>query len=58
MTTNSDKAKMTLLVAAKASFRAGPRRKTWEQQVQAIARMKVVDRLAKAAMMKSTHRKK
>ena len=58
MGTDSDKEKMQLIVAAKASFRADQGNKTWEQRVQAIARMNVADKLAKAAMMKFTNRKK
>ena len=58
MGTDSDKEKMQQIVVAKASFRADQGNKMWERRVQAIARMNVADKLAKAAMMKSTNRKK
>ena len=58
MSTNADKEKMALIVAAKASFRADQGSKTWEQRVQAIVRMNTSDKLAKVAMMKTTNRKK
>ena len=58
MSMNSDKEKMAHIVAAKSSFRADQKSKTWEQRVQAIARMNAADKLAKAAMVKSTSRKK
>ncbi len=52
MHANSDKEKMTHIVAAKAAFRVEQAGKTWEQRVQAIARMNAADKLAKAAMQK------
>ena len=52
MSTNSDKEKMTHIVAAKTAFRTEQACKTWEQRVQAIARMNAADKLAKAAMRK------
>ena len=58
MGTDSDKEKMQLIVVAKASFRADQGNKTWKQRVQAIGRMNVADKLAKAAMMKFMNRKK
>ena len=58
MSTNSDKEKMAHIVAAKASLRVDQKGKTWEQRVQAIARMNAADKLAKAAMLKSANRKK
>ncbi len=58
MRTNSDKEKMAYIVAAKASFRIDQKNKSWEQRVQAIARMNSADKLAKAAMLNSTNRQK
>ncbi|MCY7388110.1 MAG: hypothetical protein LH481_08600 [Burkholderiales bacterium] len=52
MRTNSDQEKMAHIVAAKATFRVEQAGKTWEQRVQAIARMNAADKLAKAAMRK------
>ena len=52
MDVNSDKEKMTHIVAAKAAFRVEQASKTWEQRVQAIVRMNAADKLAKAAMRK------
>ena len=52
MRTNSDKEKMAYIVAAKTAFRVEQASKTWEQRVQAIARMNAADKLAKAAMLK------
>ena len=52
MSTNSDKEKMTHIVAAKTAFRTEQAGKTWEQRVQTIARMNAADKLAKAAMRK------
>ena len=51
MRTNSDKEKMAYIVAMKAAFRVEQASKTWVQRVQAIARMNVADKLAKAAML-------
>lgn len=57
MSTNADKEKMALIVAAKASLRADQGSKTWEQRVQAIVRMNKSAKLAKVAMTKTTNRK-
>ena len=51
MRTNSDKEKMAYIVAMKAAFRVEQASKTWVQRVQAIARMNVADKLAKAGML-------
>ena len=53
-----DERKMTYIVAANASFRAAQSSRTWEQRVEAIARMNVASKLAKAGMRKSANRKK
>lgn len=56
--TDLDERKTALIVAAKASFRSAQKSLTWEQRVEAIARMNVASKLAKAGMLKSTNRKK
>lgn len=53
MTTDSDQRKTSLIIAAKASLRATRRNQTWEQRVQAFARMNEASKLAKAGMKKS-----
>lgn len=53
MESELDQRKAALIVAAKASFRATQRKQTWEQRVQAIARMNAASKLAKAGMMKT-----
>ena len=52
MHTNSDQEKQTHIVSAKSAYRTEQAGKTWEQRVQAIARMNAADKLAKAAMRK------
>ena len=52
MHTNSDQEKLALIASAKSAFRTEQAGKTWEQRVQAIARMNAADKLAKAAMLK------
>lgn len=54
MESDFDQRKAAHIVAAKASFRAAQRSQTWEQRVQAIARMNAASKLAKAGMTKST----
>lgn len=54
MESDLDQRKAAHIIAAKASFRAAERSQTWEQRVQAIARMNAASKLAKAGMMKST----
>jgi hypothetical protein len=53
-----DQRKADLIVAVKASFRAAQRNRTWEQRVQAIARMNAASKLAKAGMTKTMKRAK
>ena len=53
MTEQTDKQRLALIVAAKASLRAEQRVKTWEERVQAIARMNVASRQAKAGMSRA-----
>ena len=48
-----DQRKAAYIVSAKASYRAEQSRQSWEQRVQAIARMNAASKLAKAAMKKS-----
>lgn len=47
---NRDQEKLALLIAAKESFRADQRTRTWEERVEAIARMNAASKLAKAGM--------
>jgi hypothetical protein len=56
MESDLDKRKTDIIVTAKASFRAAQRNRTWEQRVQAIARMNAASKLAKAGMIKSKRR--
>lgn len=58
MESNSDQRKSDLIIAAKASLRSAQRNRTWEQRVQAIARMNAASKLAKAGMLKSSQRAK
>lgn len=58
MASDLDQRKADLIVAAKASLRAAQRSRTWEQRVQAIARMNIASKLAKAGMKKSLQRGK
>ena len=44
---------LALIVAAKESLRAEQRAKTWEERVQAIARMNVASKQAKASMARA-----
>lgn len=53
MTIDSDQRKTSLIIAAKVSLRAARRKQTWEQRVQAIARMNEAGKLANAGMKKS-----
>lgn len=50
MTEQTDKQRLALIVAAKRSLRTEQRVKTWEERVQAIARMNVASKRAKASM--------
>ena len=54
MESDLDQRKAAHIIAAKTSLRAAQRCRTWEQRVQAIARMNAASKLAKAGMMKST----
>ena len=54
MTEETDKQSLALIVAAKESLRAEQRIKTWEERVQAIARMNVASKHAKASMGRAT----
>ena len=53
MTEQTDKQSLALLVAAKESLRAEQRVKTWEERVQAIARMNVASKQAKESMARA-----
>jgi hypothetical protein len=53
MESDFDLQKAALIVVVKASFRADQRSQTWEQRVQAIARMNAASKLAKSGMRKS-----
>jgi hypothetical protein len=53
MTEQTDKKSLALIIAAKESLRAEQRVKTWEERVQAIARMNVASRHAKASMARA-----
>ena len=53
MTEQTDKQRLALIVAAKASLRAEQRVKTWEERVQAIARMNIASKQAKASMVRA-----
>ena len=52
MHTISDQEKLAHIASAKFAYRTEQAGKTWEQRVQAIARMNAADKLAKAAMRK------
>ena len=54
MTAQTDKQSLALILAAKESLRAQQQVKTWEKRVQAIARMNVASKQAKASMARST----
>ena len=54
MTEKTDKQSIALILAAKESLRAQQQLKTWEKRVQAIARMNVASKQAKASMVRST----
>lgn len=43
---STDADRLALIVAAKQSFRAAQKLRTWEQRVAAIARMKAATRIA------------
>ena len=58
MHTSSDQEKLSQIASAKSAFRTEQAGKTWEQRVQAIARMNAADKLAKAAMRKFMGSKK
>lgn len=53
MESEIDQRKAAYVAAAKASLRAAQRTRTWEQRVQAIARMNAASKIAKAGMLKS-----
>ena len=50
MTEQTDKQSLAFILAAKDSLRAQQHIKTWEERVQAIARMNVASKQAKASM--------
>ena len=52
MHTISEQEKIAYIASTKSAFRSEQAGKTWEQRVQAIARMNAADKLAKAAMRK------
>ena len=47
----SDKVRLALILATKASWRSAQRAQTWEERVAVISRMSVVNKLAKLAML-------
>ena len=47
----SDKVKLALILATKASWRSAQRAQTWEERVAVISRMNVANKLAKLAML-------
>ena len=53
MTEQTDKQSLAIIVASKESLRAQQRVKTWEERVQAIARMNVASKQAKASMSRA-----
>ena len=53
MTEQTDKQSLALIVATKESLRAKQRFRTWEERVQAIARMNVASKHAKASMART-----
>ena len=53
MTEQTDKQNLALIIAAKESVRAQQRVKTWEERVQAIARMNVASKQAKTSMARA-----
>ena len=53
MTEQTDKQSLAIIVASKESLRAHQRVKTWEERVQAIARMNVASKQAKASMARA-----
>ncbi len=50
MTHQTDKQSLAFILAAKDSLRVQQRVKTWEERVQAIARMNVASKQTKASM--------
>ena len=53
MTESNDQQSLARIIAAKDSLRTHQRVKTWEERVQAIARMNVASRVAKASMARA-----
>ena len=53
MTESNDQQSLALIIAAKDSLRAQQRGRTWEERVQAIARMNVASTLAKATIARA-----
>ena len=47
----SDKVKLALILATKASWRSAQRAQTWQERVAVISRMNVANKLAKLAML-------
>ena len=51
MTLSTDADRLAFIVAAKQSFRAAQRLRTWEQRVAAIARMNAAAQLARRSRL-------
>ncbi len=52
MLESTDKQSLALIIAAKATLRKAQQSRTWEERVQAIARMNTANKLAKASWTK------